>query len=440
MAPWGFKKYVSRDAPMVAEGGCAINDSGGFFSPKPTRFSQWTQASNLGIIHVPGMALFLFGPGRFRRFSMKSFLIALLFALLFLAPAHLGAPARTPDGLVLVTQDAEARRFGGFRSFGFRGSRGFGSFGRRGFSRRSNFGSRSRARSSSRRPFQRRSFLGGGLGTGLFAGIGGFLLGGMLGRMMFGGMGGMGTGGGFGILEILLIGGIIFFIFRMIRNRTAAASSEPRYSGNRYAEADPYGVGGHEEEPRERDEAPGRYERSGGVYRGSDIGTAGGSTRSARGSGGGPRRDSASDAALRQMAEGDTSFSEQAFLGLVKENFIRFQNAWTARDLTSVRDLMDKEIYTEVERDIEGLKSEGKINKLDDVDIKGAEIVEVWNEEGYDFINVRYEASLCDYVVDERSGDIVEGSRTERVNFSEYWTWVRPEGPNGWFLSAIEQA
>ncbi len=371
---------------------------------------------------------------------MKIFLSLGLFALFFLAPAHLGAPTRTPEGLSLVMEQAEARRFGGFRSFGFRGSRGFGGFGRRSFSRRSNFGSRSRARGFTRRPFQRRSFMGGGLGSGLFAGIGGFLLGGMLGRMMFGGMGGMGMGGGFGLLEILLIGGVIFFIFRMMRNRAAASRQEPRYSGNRYAEADPYGVGGYEEEPRERDEAPGRHERSGGVYRGPDIGSAGGATRSAGTTGGGPRRDSASDAALRKMAENDASFSEQAFLGLVKENFIRFQNAWTARDLGPVRDLMDKEIFTEVERDIEGLRSEGKINRLDDVDIKGAEIVEVWNEEGYDFITVRYEASLCDYVVDERSGDIVEGSRTERVNFSEHWTWVRPEGPNQWFLSAIEQA
>ena len=370
---------------------------------------------------------------------MKSILIAVFFALLFLAPAHLGAPARTSDGLVLVTQDAEARRFGGFRSFGFRGSRGFGSFGRRGFSRRS-FGARSRPRSFSRRPLQRSSFLGGGLGSGLFAGIGGFLLGGMLGRMLFGGMGGMGMGGGFGLLEILLIGGIIFFIFRMMRNRAASSYQEPRYSGDRYAEADPYGVGGYEEEPRERDEAPGRHERSGGVYRGPDIGAAGGSTRSARGSGDSPRRDSASDAVLRQMAESDASFSEQAFVGLAKENFIRFQNAWSTRDLSPVRDLMDKEIYGEVQRDIEGLKSEGKINKLDDVDVGKAEIVEAWSEEGFEFITVRYEASLCDYVVDERSGDIIEGSRTQRVNFAEHWTWARPEGPNTWFLSAIEQA
>lgn len=372
---------------------------------------------------------------------MKSILIAVLFAFLFLAPAHLGAPARTSDGLVLVTQDAEARRFGGFRSFGFRGSRGFGSFGRRGFSRRS-FGARPRARSFSRRPLQRSSFLGGGLGSGLFAGIGGFLLGGMLGRMLFGGMGGMGMGGGFGLLEILLIGGIIFFVFRMMRNRAAASYQKPRYSGDRYAEADPYGVGGYEEEPHDRYEAPRRHERSGGVYRGPDIGAAGGSTRSAGGSGPGPgpRRDSASDAALKRMSEGDASFSEQAFIGLAKENFIRFQNAWTARDLSPVRDLMDKEIYGEVQRDVEGLRSEGKINKLDDVDVQKAEIVEAWSEEGFEFITVRYEASLCDYVVDERSGDLIEGSRTQRVNFAEHWTWARPEGPNQWFLSAIEQA
>ncbi len=372
---------------------------------------------------------------------MKSFLIAVLFAFLFLAPTHLGAPVRTPDGLVLVTQDAEARRFGGFRSFGFRGSRGFGSFGRRGFSRRS-LGARPGARSLSRRPLQRSSFLGSGFGSGLFAGIGGFLLGGMLGSMFFGGMGsGMGMGGGFGLLEILLIGGIIFFIFRMIRNRASASYQEPRYSGDRYAEADPYGVGGYGEEPRDRDEEPRSYERSGGVYRGQDIGPAGGGAgRSSSGFRESPKRNSASDESLRRISESDASFSEQAFVGLAKENFLRFQNAWTARDLSPVRDLMDKEIYAEVQRDIEGLMSQGKINRIDDVDVRKAEIVEAWNEEGFDFITVCYEASLCDCVVDERSGELIEGSRTERVNFAEHWTWARPEGPNQWFLSAIEQA
>ncbi len=364
---------------------------------------------------------------------MKALRIACLFAFVFLAPAHLGAPARAPEGLVLEIHQAEARRFGGFRSFGFRGSRGLGGFSRRGFSRRS-FGTRPRPRAFSRRPFQRSSFLGGGFGSGLFAGIGGFLLGGMLGRMLFGGMGygGMGLGGGLGILEIVLIGALVFFIFRMMRNRATASHAVPRY-----AEADPYGVGGYEE--RAGRESPDAYERADDVYRGPDIG-------SGRGGGGGtatsgaPRRDARTDRELRAMGEADASFSEQAFLGLAKENFIRFQAAWSARDIGPVRELTDDEIFKAVQSDIDDLKREGKINRLENVQIERAEIVEAWNEEGYDFITVRYEASVCDYVVCEKSGELLEGSRTERVRFSEHWTWVRPEGPNRWFLSAIEQA
>ncbi len=360
---------------------------------------------------------------------MRVSLIVGLCALWLLAPAHLGAPARTPDGLVMVIQEAEARRFGGGRSFGFRGSRGFGGFGRRSFSRRQNFGSRPRASGFSRRALPRRSFLGGGLGAGLFSGIGGFLLGGMLGRMMFGGAGygGGGLGGGFGILEILLIGGVIFFIFRMMRNRSAAAYREPGHAGARYAEADPYGVGGHEEEARGD---------GGDVYRGPDIGSGRGAVASA----GGARRDSRADAGLRKIADADPSFSEQAFLSLGRERFLEFQRAWTARDLGPVRDLLDEDMRAEIERDLEGLRREGKVNRLDDVEIARAEVVEAWNEEGHDFITVRYEASLCDYVVREGSEEVLEGSRTERVRFSEHWTWARREGPNEWFLSAIEQA
>ena len=38
------------------------------------------------------------------------------------------------------------------------------------------------------------------------------------------------------------------------------------------------------------------------------------------------------------------------------------------------------------------------------------------------------------------SGEVVEGNRTEPVKFEEFWTFVRPVGPNAWRLSAIQQA
>src|SRR5258705_10508854 len=72
-----------------------------------------------------------------------------------------------------------------------------------------------------------------GQGGSLMGGLGGFALGGLLGSMLFGhGMGG-GFGGGFGLLGMLLIGGGIFLLVRMFRNRQPqfAPPSGPGFGG-----------------------------------------------------------------------------------------------------------------------------------------------------------------------------------------------------------------
>src|SRR3989442_10706791 len=71
---------------------------------------------------------------------------------------------------------------------------------------------------------QRPSFFGG-----LMGGIARFALGGLLGSLLFGGVGG-GFGGGIGLLELLLLGGATFFLFRLLRGRQAT-QPEPAYAG-----------------------------------------------------------------------------------------------------------------------------------------------------------------------------------------------------------------
>src|SRR3989475_4050523 len=77
---------------------------------------------------------------------------------------------------------------------------------------------------------------------GLMGGLAGFALGGLLGSMLFGGFG-HGFGGGIGLLELLLIGGAIFFLFRMLRGRQAT-TPEPAYAGAGSSGA--YGAGGQD--------------------------------------------------------------------------------------------------------------------------------------------------------------------------------------------------
>ncbi len=260
-------------------------------------------------------------------------------------------------------------------------------------------------------------------------GLGGFFLGSMFGRMLGGGGYGMGggMGGGFGILPILLIGGAIFLFFRYKRNRAAPAYGGPSHGG---WGADPYGVGGgYAEGPGYEDE-----HEAGPVYRGPDIGSRRG------GSSPPTAADPGLEGGLAKIGESDASFSREKFLQSAREDFLRFQRAWVDRDLSPVRDLLDKDIYEQCSGDIEALRRERRINRLDDIDIRRLEAVEAWQEEGFDFITVLYNASVLDYVVSETGGDVLEGSRTEPVVFTEHWTWARRTGSADWFLSAIEQA
>jgi len=107
--------------------------------------------------------------------------------------------------------------------------------------------------------------------------------------------------------------------------------------------------------------------------------------------------------------------------------------------MLAVRSLLTDEMYDILQRDAEELKRSGKINRLDNIAVRTTDITEAWQESGRDFITVRFLANLLDYTVEESSGQIVSGSRTEPVKFEEYWTFSRPVGNNPWQLSAINQ-
>jgi predicted lipid-binding transport protein (Tim44 family) len=94
---------------------------------------------------------------------------------------------------------------------------------------------------------------------------------------------------------------------------------------------------------------------------------------------------------------------------------------------------------TALQRDCDRLRAERRINRLENIAVRSAEITEAWQESGQDFVTVHFLASLLDYTTDESGVQVLEGSRTEPVKFEEYWTFTRPVGPGPFRLSAIQQ-
>jgi len=122
------------------------------------------------------------------------------------------------------------------------------------------------------------------------------------------------------------------------------------------------------------------------------------------------------------------------------DTFFTIQGAWANRDMSPIRNMMTSEMYSIIQGDAEDLKKKKQINRLDNIAVRKVELSEAWQEDGKDFITVRYTANLLDYTTDETTGAVVSGNKTEPVKFEEFWTFTRPVGNNPWQLSAINQA
>ena len=246
-------------------------------------------------------------------------------------------------------------------------------------------------------PPQRPSFF-----RGLMGGLVGFALGGLLGSLLFGGLG---RGFGFGLMDIILIGGAVLLLVAFLRRRREA--SEPAY-------ATASGYGSASEGMDSATTRPGSVEMPAGrddVERGVGY--------------------------IRQM---DPGFDPATFADRARTEFTNVQSVLAVRDVNILRDRLTPEMAAVLEAQCSALKSAGRTNFVQKIDIDRAEVTEAWQENGQDFVTVYFAGSMIDFTVDDRTGAVVEGSKTEPQKVEEFWTFTRAVGRNPWRLSAIQSA
>ena len=133
-----------------------------------------------------------------------------------------------------------------------------------------------------------------------------------------------------------------------------------------------------------------------------------------------------------QLKADDPNFSEQAFYGRVNEMFLAIQKAWEARNMEPARRFLSQEQFQVLADGVGEYVRNGQINKLDSIHIDHVQPVSVTREGGSDYVKVMITASVIDYTVDERTGQLVNpgllGDGKTLKTFDEYWTLVRKVG------------
>lgn len=257
-------------------------------------------------------------------------------------------------------------------SFGSRGTRSFENNGAAPLSRTmqspspsvgSGFGAASGGSFFSRHPFL----------TGIFGGfVGSMLFGGGFFGHMFG-----------GLFSLLIVGFLIFLLFRLLSGAFAGGGSgfAPRSVGAAAAPAQ--------------------------AYRGRDI------------------------------TVGDADLN--AFQSL----HAAVQEAWGRSDLAQMRQLMTPEMLSYFSEELTRNASQGVENRVSNVNLVKAELTESWEEGDLEYATAYMRWTALDYTVrigaaPSSPGAVVTGDPRVPTESEEMWTFVRRRGGQ-WLLSAIQQ-
>jgi predicted lipid-binding transport protein (Tim44 family) len=244
-------------------------------------------------------------------------------------------------------------------------------------------------------------------------GLAGGLLGGFVGNMLFGGSGqasapGATGGGGIGLMDIILIGALLYFLMKYLKRRREQASgtaSSYQSATRDSIPASDYGLPARQSIP--------------------DIGR--------------PAAEQDLEKGLQQIRLFDQNFDIDAFKETVQDIFFRIQAAWMNRSPDGTEKILTEEMANYMAGEFALMKQKGQINRLENIAVRKVEIAEAWQEAGKEYITVLFTANLLDYSVDEKSGEVVAGDRRNPVKFEEFWTFCRPIGERNWALSAIQQ-
>lgn len=236
-------------------------------------------------------------------------------------------------------------------------------------------------------------------------GLGGLVAGGLIGSMLFGHGGGWGAGGGIGLMDILLIGLVIFLAVKLLRRRSGPDS----------------GVDSSQDASQADLQAPPPTD----IRSRAEQSWQGLSSRPETAATGG-----FGDAAAQPQAGPEPAlppgFNLPEFLEGAKTVYARLQHSWDRRDLADIALFTTPGVLDEIKRQAAADPSPSKTEVL----LINARLLEFREEEADTVASVYFDVLLREDVSEERPKQV-----------REVWHFSRPTGnaDANWRLEGIQQ-
>lgn len=127
----------------------------------------------------------------------------------------------------------------------------------------------------------------------------------------------------------------------------------------------------------------------------------------------------------RALFEEDPALSDAALEARLRHIYSEMYAAWNAMDLAGIRPYVSDGLFAYLSYWIDAYKRQGLRNVVDNPRLTGSRVAKIVRDKHYDAITFRVWATGRDYTIEEKTGQVVGGSREDERAYTEYWTLIQ---------------
>jgi predicted lipid-binding transport protein (Tim44 family) len=121
---------------------------------------------------------------------------------------------------------------------------------------------------------------------------------------------------------------------------------------------------------------------------------------------------------------------------------LQLQDAFSREDYARLREITTPEVMSYLAEELGENATRGRRNEVSGTHLLDGEISEAWAEQGRDYATIAMRYESADVMRDRTTGAVLSGDPRQLTQTTELWTFVRPQGDHSasWKVSAIQDA
>lgn len=146
---------------------------------------------------------------------------------------------------------------------------------------------------------------------------------------------------------------------------------------------------------------------------------------------GGTSWSAAANRKLKPMAEYqqlDENFDETELTSKLSNLYVQMQDCWQKKDITPIRPYCTDAFFTQMDNQLQRKKQQGQTNYIERIAVLSVHFRGWCQEGGNDVLVARLNTRIVDYTLDDKTGNLVSGSKDKEKFMVYEWDLVRTTG------------